>query len=42
MQVLLIDDDRELVAVLSLALERAGYTVASARDATSALTALDT
>ena len=37
MNLLLIDDDRELIAVLTLALERAGFTVASAREATTAL-----
>jgi DNA-binding response OmpR family regulator len=41
MKLLLIDDDRELVAVLTLALERAGYTVATARDTATALALLD-
>ena len=39
---LLIDDDAELVAVLTLALERAGFVVWSAQDAPMALTLLDT
>ena len=37
MHVLLIDDDRDLTAVLALALERAGFTVAVARDPATAL-----
>jgi DNA-binding response OmpR family regulator len=41
MKLLLIDDDPELVAVLTLALERAGYAVSSAEDARSALMLLD-
>lgn len=41
MKLLLIDDDAELVAVLTLALERAGFAVWSAQDAATALTVLD-
>jgi two-component system response regulator MtrA len=41
MKLLLIDDDAELVAVLTLALERAGFAVWSARDALTALALLD-
>ncbi len=41
MQVLLIDDDPELVAVLTLALERAGFGVRTALDAPTALAVLD-
>jgi hypothetical protein len=41
MKLLLIDEDRELVAVPTLALERAGYTVSTARDAAMALALLD-
>ena len=41
MRLLLIDDDAELVAVLTLALERAGFAVWSARDAPTALALLD-
>jgi two-component system response regulator MtrA len=41
-KLLLIDDDAELVAVLTLALERAGFAVWSAHDARTALTLLDT
>jgi DNA-binding response OmpR family regulator len=41
MRLLLIDEDRELVAVLSLALERAGYVVVAARDAATAVTLLE-
>jgi DNA-binding response OmpR family regulator len=37
MKLLLIDDDAELVAVLTLALERAGFAVWSVRDAPAAL-----
>jgi two-component system, OmpR family, response regulator ResD len=37
MKLLLIDDDPELVAVLTLALERAGFAVSTARDAKTAL-----
>ena len=40
-KLLLIDDDAELVAVLTLALERAGFAVWSARDARTALALLD-
>jgi DNA-binding response OmpR family regulator len=42
MKLLLIDDDSELVAVLTLALERAGFTVWAAQDAPTALALLDT
>ncbi len=42
MQVLLIDDDPELVAVLTLALERAGFGVCTALDAATALARLET
>jgi len=38
MQVLIIDDDLELVAVLTLALERAGFGVWTAQDAPTART----
>jgi DNA-binding response OmpR family regulator len=41
MTILLIDDDRDLVAVLTLALQRAGFRVASAWDAPGALVLLD-
>ena len=41
MKLLLVDDDPELVAVLTLALERAGFTVWSAQDAPTALALLD-
>ncbi len=41
MKLLLIDDDPELVAVLTLALERAGFAVWSACDAPTALALLD-
>jgi DNA-binding response OmpR family regulator len=41
MQVLIIDDDPELVAVLTLALERAGFGVRTALDAPTALAVLD-
>ena len=41
MKLLLIDDDPELVAVLTLALERAGFAVWSAPDAPTALALLD-
>jgi two-component system KDP operon response regulator KdpE len=41
MKLLLIDDDAELVAVLTLALERAGFAVWSAQDAATALALLD-
>jgi two-component system, OmpR family, response regulator MtrA len=41
MKLLLIDDDAELVAVLTLALERAGFAVWSAQDAPAALALLD-
>jgi DNA-binding response OmpR family regulator len=41
MRLLLIDDDAELVAVLTLALERAGFTVWSAHDAPAALARVD-
>ena len=41
MKLLLIDDDAELVAVLTLALERAGFAVWSARDARTALALLE-
>src|SRR5215208_6464109 len=41
MTLLLIDDDAELVAVLTLALERAGFAVRSAHDAATALAVLD-
>lgn len=41
MKLLLIDDDSELVAVLTLALERAGFTVSTARDGATALALLD-
>ena len=41
MKLLLIDDDPELVAVLTLALERAGFVVWSAHDAPTALALLD-
>ena len=41
MKLLLVDDDPELVAVLTLALERAGFAVWSAQDAATALTLLD-
>ena len=40
-QVLIIDDDPELVAVLTLALERAGFSVWTALDARTALAVLD-
>jgi DNA-binding response OmpR family regulator len=39
-RVLLIDDDRELLDVLSLAFEEAGYDVATARDGREGLTAI--
>jgi DNA-binding response OmpR family regulator len=42
MKLLLIDDDPELVAVLTLALERAGFTVWAASDAPTALARQDT
>jgi DNA-binding response OmpR family regulator len=42
MNILLIDDDAELVAVLTLALERAGFGVWTAQDAPTALARLDT
>jgi DNA-binding response OmpR family regulator len=42
MNILLIDDDPELVAVLTLALERAGFGVSSAAAAPMALARLDT
>src|SRR5215211_6645674 len=41
MNILLIDDDAELVAVLTLTLERAGFAVWSAQDAPVALALLD-
>src|SRR5581483_7550457 len=41
MKVLLIDDDRELVAVLTLALERSGFSVSAARTAATALALLE-
>jgi DNA-binding response OmpR family regulator len=41
MKLLLIDDDAELVAVLTLALERGGFAVWWARDARTALALLD-
>jgi DNA-binding response OmpR family regulator len=41
MKLLLIDEDRELVAVLTLALERAGYAVVATRDAVTAVALLD-
>ena len=41
MQILIIDDDPELVAVLTLALERAGFGVRTAEDAPTALAVLD-
>jgi two-component system alkaline phosphatase synthesis response regulator PhoP len=41
MKLLLIDDDRELTAVLTLALERAGFTVAATRDPATALSLVD-
>jgi DNA-binding response OmpR family regulator len=41
MQLLLIDDDPELVAVLTLALERAGFGVSAAQDTPTALALLD-
>jgi DNA-binding response OmpR family regulator len=40
--ILLIDDDRDLVAVLMLALQRAGFQVSAARDAATAVALLDT
>ncbi len=40
MKLLLIDDDRDLVAVLTLALQRAGFAVVSAQDAPTALALL--
>jgi DNA-binding response OmpR family regulator len=40
--ILLIDDDRDLVAVLMLALQREGFAVSAARDAPTALALLDT
>jgi len=42
MKLLQIDDDAALVAVLSLALERAGFAVWAAHDAPTALALLDT
>lgn len=39
--ILLIDDDRELIAVLTLALQRAGFGVRSARDAPTAIALMD-
>jgi DNA-binding response OmpR family regulator len=42
MTILLIDNDRELTAVLSLALQRAGFRVVAAQDAASALMLMDT
>lgn len=42
MKLLLIDDDRELVAVLALALGRAGFAVVAAHDAPGALALADT
>jgi DNA-binding response OmpR family regulator len=41
MKLLLIDDDRELVAVLTLALERAGFAVVAAPDPATAVRLLD-
>jgi DNA-binding response OmpR family regulator len=41
MKLLLIDDDPELIAVLTLALERAGFAVWSAQDTPNALALLD-
>ena len=41
MKLLLIDDDAELVAVLALALERAGFDVWAAQDGPAALARLD-
>ncbi len=41
MKLLVIDDDADLVAVLTLALERAGFAVWSAQDAATAMALLD-
>jgi two-component system response regulator ResD len=41
MKLLLIDDDRELVAVLTLALERAGFAVVAAQQTPAALALVD-
>ena len=41
MKLLLIDDDPDLVAVLTLALERAGFAVWTAEDGPTALAVLD-
>lgn len=41
MKLLLLDDDRELVAMLTFALERAGITVWSASDAAAAFAVMD-